>query len=236
MVRWDWRLNLSMTKNEITRMVEPVVFGLAGNSQRHQEGYPYGSYFSHTYEVDESGTVIRSDSAVYVGQPSPRFDGSLATTLTLLGGISLYADLGFARGFQRFNGTEQFQCGLLGGGTYGGICPQIFEVGEDGERTEMARIKGRAAQDQAFAPWIEDGDFVRLRVVALQILLPPPLMRHLGASRGVFSLAAENLALFTNYSGLDPEVNAAGGDQWIRAEFLTLPPARRIVGRVSITF
>jgi hypothetical protein len=61
-------------------------------------------------------------------------------------------------------------------------------------------------------------------------------MRHLGASRGVFSLAAENLALFTNYSGLDPEVNAAGGDQWIRAEFLTLPPARRLVGRVAITF
>lgn len=236
MLRWDWRLSISTNRNEITRLPNPITFGLAGNSQRHQEGFPFGSYFSSTYEVDSNGQVVRSDSVEYVGQPTPRFDGSLATNITLFGGISLYADLGFAGGYQHFNGTEQFQCGLLGGGTYGGICPQIYEEDADGERTERARIKARAAQDQQFAPWVEDGDFLRVRVVALQILLPPALVGHFGASRGAFSLAAENLALFTRYSGVDPEVNAAGGDPWIRTEFLTLPPARRVVGRISLTF
>ena len=36
------------------------------------------------------------------------------------------------------------------------------------------------------------------------------------------------MALFTKYSGLDPEVNFAGGDQSSRAEFFTLPLAKRV--------
>ena len=50
------------------------------------------------------------------------------------------------------------------------------------------------------------------------------------------TIIGENLALFTSYSGLDPEVNFAGGAQSIRAEFFTLPPAKRVTGRLSISF
>ena len=55
-------------------------------------------------------------------------------------------------------------------------------------------------------------------------------------SFGNFTLAAENLLLFTGYSGLDPEVNFAGSDVTSRAEFFTLPLAKRVTGRLSISF
>jgi hypothetical protein len=61
-------------------------------------------------------------------------------------------------------------------------------------------------------------------------------MTRVGARSGSLSITGENLALFTGYGGIDPEVNFAGGTQDIRAEFFTLPPAKRVVGRLSISF
>jgi hypothetical protein len=136
----------------------------------------------------------------------------------------------------QFNATEFFQCGYFGGGPYGGICSAIYETDADGQRTETARIKAAAARDDSFAPWVEDADFLRLRSVSARVELPPSLTGFLRADRGSLTLVAENLALLTRYSGLDPEVNYAGGGSTTRAEFFTLPLARRLTGRVMLTF
>ena len=58
----------------------------------------------------------------------------------------------------------------------------------------------------------------------------------MGARRGSFTIVGENLALFTKYKGLDPEVSFAGGSQSLRAEFFTLPLAKRVTGKLSISF
>ena len=234
--RWDWRLNVSTAKGEITDLAEPIIFGLGGDSQRHEEGHPYASYFSRTYTIDESGDAMASDSAVFVGHPTPELEGSISTTLELFGWVTLSAHLGFAAGHQQFNSTEQFRCGFLGGGTYGGVCTQLFEVGPDGERTSQAKIKAAAGDDLQYAPWIEDADFARLRSVSARFELPQGWLARMGARRGSFTIVGENLALFTKYKGLDPEVSFAGGSQSVRAEFFTLPLAKRITGQLSISF
>jgi TonB-linked SusC/RagA family outer membrane protein len=234
-LRWDWSLNLSSTSGEVTELEEPIIFGLGGNSQRIQEGHPFASYFSRTYSL-EDGSPVASDSAVFVGQPTPKVEGSVSTSVALFGWLTLSANLGFATGHQQFNSTQEFRCGFLGGGTYGGVCTEIFEVGEDGERTDQAKIKAAASDDLQFAPWIEDADFARLRSVAARFELPSVWMGRLGATGGSFTIMGENIALFTNYSGLDPEVNYAGGSQSSRAEFFTLPLAKRVVMRLSIEF
>ena len=235
-LRWDWRLNASSVKGEITDLEDRITFGLSGDSQRHEEGYPYASYFSRTYSIDQSGNAVASDSAVFVGHPTPELEGSISTSLELFDWVTLSADLGFAAGHQQFNSTEQFRCGFLGGGTYGGVCTELFEVGPDGERTSQTKIKAAAAGDQQYAPWIEDADFARLRSVSARFELPEGWVERMGARRGSFTIVGENLALFTSYTGLDPEVNFAGGSQSLRAEFFTLPLAKRVTGQLSISF
>ncbi len=235
-LRWDWRLNASTAKGEITDLDQRIIFGLSGDSQRHEEGYPYASYFSRTYTLDQNGNAVASDSAVFVGHPTPEVEGLISTSLQLFGWVTLSADLGFAAGHQQFNSTEQFRCGFLGGGEYGGVCTELFEVGSNGERTVQTRIKAAAADDQQYAPWIEDADFARLRTLSARFELPQTWLRRVGASRGSFTIVGENLALFTTYTGLDPEVSFAGGSQSLRAEFFTLPPAKRVTGRLSISF
>ena len=235
-IRWDWTVNAATTKGEVTSVGERLIFGLGGDSQRHQEGYPFGSYFSRTYAIGSSGQVVASDSAVFVGQPTPTLEGSIGTSVALFGWLTLDANLGFALGHEQFNSTSQFRCGFLGGGTYGGVCPELFEVGPNGELTDRARILAAASEDEQYAPWIEDADFARLRSISARFELPTTWMTRVGARSGSFSITGENLALFTGYSGIDPEVNFAGGTQDIRAEFFTLPPSKRVVGRLSIAF
>ena len=235
-LRWDWRLNASSVKGEITDLEDRITFGFSGDSQRHEEGYPYASYFSRTYSIDQSGNAVASDSAVFVGHPTPELEGSISTSLELFDWVTLSADLGFAAGHQQFNSTEQFRCGFLGGGTYGGVRTELFEVGPDGERTSQTKIKAAAAGDQQYAPWIEDADFARLRSVSARFELPEGWVERMGARRGSFTIVGENLALFTSYTGLDPEVSFAGGSQSLRAEFFTLPLAKRVTGQLSISF
>ena len=234
--RWDWRLNVSTSKGEITDLDEHIIFGLSGNSQRHEEGFPYASYFSRTYNIDENGNAVASDTAVFVGHPTPELEGSISTSFEILGWVTLSANLGFATGHQQFNSTEQFRCGFLGGGTYGGVCSELFEVGPDGERTSQTKIKAAAASDLQYAPWIEDAGFARLRSVSARFQLPQGWIERMGASRASFTIVGENLALFTGYTGLDPEVSFAGGSQSLRAEFFTLPLAKRVTGQLSISF
>ena len=233
---WSWQINASTSKGEVTDLEDPIIFGLGLDSQRHQEGYPFASYFSRTYSIDGSGMVAASDSAVFVGHPTPELQGSISTSLELFRRVTLSANLGFAAGHQQFNSTQQFRCGFLGGGTYGGLCPELFKVGPDGELSDGARVRAAATEDQQYAPWIEDADFARLRSVSARFELPQSWLARVGATRASFTIIGENLALFTSYTGLDPEVNFAGGAQSIRAEFFTLPPAKRVTGRLSISF
>ena len=109
-------------------------------------------------------------------------------------------------------------------------------MGPDGERTDETKIKAAAGDDLQYAPWIEDADFARLRSVSARFELPQSWVERTGASRASFTIVGENLALFTGYTGLDPEVSFAGGSQSLRAEFFTLPLAKRVTGRLSISF
>ncbi len=238
-LQWDWQLNLSTVKGKITKLDEPIIYGVNGDSQRHQEGYPYGAYFSRDYWIGENGNVQSTEEPVFVGHPTPEWEGSLSSTLTLFGWLSLYANLGFAGGHQQFNSTEEFRCGYLTGSSqapYIGICPEIYERDRDGGRTDAARIKVAAAEDIQYAPWVEDADFARLRTVSARFDIPEAWASRIGGTRASFTLQAENVALFTNYTGLDPEVNSAGPSQSLRLDFLSLPPAKRVTGRLEITF
>jgi outer membrane receptor protein involved in Fe transport len=234
-VVWDAQVNVSTVKGEVTVLDEPIIYGLGGDSQRIQEGYPFGSYFSRVYQAG-SGSVAKSDSALFVGQPTPQLEGSVSTSVTLSNWITVYANLGFAGGFQQFNSTQSFRCGFLGGGEYGGVCPELFARNANGELTDDARVKAEASSDLEVGPWVEDADFARLRTLSVRFELPTSWLGRVRARSGSFTLVGENLMLFTGYSGLDPEVNFAGGSETSRAEFFTLPPARRLTARFQVSF
>ena len=51
------------------------------------------------------------------------------------------------------------------------------------------------------------------------------------------TLSARNLATFTGYSGIDPELNYTGGNSnFTQAEFNTMPPPRILTARLDLRF
>ncbi|WP_054682708.1 hypothetical protein [Rhodothermus marinus] len=87
--------------------------------------------------------------------------------------------------------------------------------------------------------FVEDADFLRLRELSLRydftdLLRRTELGRHIkGLS---LAISARNVWLTTKYSGVDPELNFAGGRSLSRGQdFLTLPHPRVIYGTLVIT-
>jgi hypothetical protein len=50
------------------------------------------------------------------------------------------------------------------------------------------------------------------------------------------TLAGRNLATWTDYKGLDPEVTSTPNQNFSTSDFLTLPPVRYLTARINLAF
>jgi hypothetical protein len=57
--------------------------------------------------------------------------------------------------------------------------------------------------------WLEDGDFVRLENVTIGYNFLFKEVKYIESLR--LTLTGNNLLLFTDYTGMDPEINLSGG-------------------------
>ena len=214
--------------------VQPIIFGLGGFSQRHQPGYAPGSYFMvpYTYDdtnrdglVDTNEVRLQGTQAVFLGQPLPDHGGTVMANVTLFKHWRLYGLLDGRFGNKQFNSTEQFRCGLSN--CQGRNDPRASLADQ---AAAVANLKGTQAG------YIEDAGFVKLREVSLTFDAPSAWTVKLRATALSFTIAGRNLHTWTNYRGLDPEVNEAGQNNFTTADFLTQPPVRYWIGRVNLTF
>lgn len=58
--------------------------------------------------------------------------------------------------------------------------------------------------------WLEDGDYLRFETLTLGYTIRPERLKYIQSMR--VSVTGNNLALFTKYTGLDPELNVSGGN------------------------
>jgi DNA-binding transcriptional MerR regulator len=61
-------------------------------------------------------------------------------------------------------------------------------------------------------------------------------MRRTGAASGSLILSGRNLALWSDYPGVDPEVNSYGGRIYSRIDAYALPMIRRLSAGVNIQY
>lgn len=80
--------------------------------------------------------------------------------------------------------------------------------------------------------YLEDGDYLRLKVVQLGYTLQHKWLSKIGATRLRFYITGENLLTLTNYTGYDPEIG--GGVFGIDKGFY--PQARSFIGGIQLQF
>ena len=139
---------------------------------------------------------------VFIGTPTPKVTGSIANTFSFFTRFRLYGLVDFKRGNRVFNANEQLRCtGAIGAL----LCranyyPQEFDPVYLAERVSTAPAQGITDQ------YYQDASFAKLREVSLTYTLPASLLR--GYQSASLTFAGRDLHTWTNYAGVDPEVNS----------------------------
>ena len=220
--------------NELKKLgdgIEPVIFG----QQRHVEGLPLGGYWDESYTFSDAngdGFIAQDEiqvgtEAVYLGSPFATTDISFMPSLSFLEGqIQLRGLLNYRGGQKLYNNTGAWRNG--NNNTQELNDPNVSLEGQ--ARAVASKFLGTNAG------YIEDASFWRLREISLTYNLPEKLASKISASRMSITFSGQNLGVWTDYSGLDPEISSVGQSNFTTQEFLSQPPLRQWKARINLTF
>jgi TonB-dependent starch-binding outer membrane protein SusC len=242
------RLTASWNTNELTDLggEESIIFGLGGDTQRHVEGYPLGGFWHPriTEWADTNGDGIIDfvdvtrgadglPEAVYHGPAFPTRNISVGFDVNMLGWIRASALFEHRGGNIIYNGTDFFLCGTSVGNMR---CLEGFDPAAGTPERQAAILA--SLQGLTRAGMFEKADFTRFRELSVTFTAPDQVVRTLPGARGAsLTVAGRNLALWTDYTGTDPELNFGGqnSDFWM-ADFFTQPPIRHWMARIDLNF
>ncbi len=240
-VNWDITLRGATIDNRVNDLgedVEPIIFGLGGNTQRHEAGFPAGAYFQNPilgFE-DANGDGIISieevevgEDPAFIGTPIPKREFSAQTSLTLWNRVRVSGLLDHRGGHHLFNGTEQFRCSSFF------LCEEAVVAGSDLEK-QAATVAQALHSSGTFAGFIEPASFWKLREASVTFFFPETWARAMRSDRVSLTLTGRNLFTITDYTGVDPEITTAQNANFSTADFLTQPPVRYWTARLNVSF
>ncbi|WP_295801935.1 SusC/RagA family TonB-linked outer membrane protein [Mucilaginibacter sp.] len=202
---WDINYNMTFLKNTVENFASRVVItgaisgqGLSGAySQVIQNGYPLFTFKVSQYDgLDEQGFAKYPngiDGQTLQGSALPKFTASLTNNFSY-GPWSLSVFVNAVTGFYVYDNTANayfYRGSLLTG----------HNVTSDVAFTNENVLNS----GQVSTRWLEKGDFVRISNATLGYTVALKNGKAIKSLR--FVLSGQNLALFTAYKGLDPEIN-----------------------------
>lgn len=166
-------------------------------------------------ERDTDGNIIsREPTSNYseaepqeVGSALPDFTGGVSVTLAYKN-ISLYANGAYQYGNEIYNSTRIFMDNDGHEPYYNNMLPK-----EDWSRWEKPgdvathpSMQNNSLSKETSSRYIEDGSFFKIRTVSLQYHLPKSWVNRFNVNDVSIVCTANNLHVFTNFWGQDPEV------------------------------
>jgi TonB-dependent starch-binding outer membrane protein SusC len=254
---WRSRLTYAANRNRIERLTASSDTIIVGYLNAVVEGQPIGVFYGGVYQRDASGNRVHRDTTIgtvtyrnmprrlrepvvvpgvlpplanrIIGDPNPDFTMALLNTFELPRGIELSVLLDGRFGNDVANFTRRIT-------EFFGADKNI-EKEITGDTTAFTYARNPIGRINIYEEYIEDGSFVKLREVALSIPISASLVSRLGANGATIRLAGRNLHTWTDYTGLDPEVNLFSESTVARGvDFATLPLPRTFSAGLTINF
>lgn len=249
---WTSRLTFARNRNEIERLNaanDTIVFDYLNAVI---EGEPIGVFVGGYYPRDADGNIVydaagrprraraclraacptNNDSTVLrrvIGDPNPDFTAALQNSFTVGDNmeVSVLLDGRFGNDVANFTRrTSDF---------FGASSNAGLEATGD---TIAGTFTRNTERNLLYEEFIEDGSFVKLREIALSYRFAQPWVRRAtGAESISVRVAGRNLYTWTDYSGLDPEVNLFSASTVSRGvEFATTPIPRTFSVGLNVNF
>lgn len=245
---WDVSFNIAQNKNNIKKLAQSIpVYNR--DIIRMEEGIPMYSFWMHNqlgvdpqtgnpiWETKEAGRPFDPNiDRFIVGNAWPDFFGGLTNTFK-------YKNLDAMIFFQYSYGNDQLNWNRFfqeHGGTRNTnfLGSQLDRWQQPGDITMVPRMtNANYAANLRPSRFVEDGSYLRLKNVSIGYTLPASWINRLGMSSARVYVSGQNLLTFTNYSGMDPEVNATATTATTQGvDFYTMPQPRVYMGGFNITF
>lgn len=233
---WNADLNWSTNTNEVVSLINgqdlfnsaaPSYFSV-GDTYVLREGEAVGLFWGYEYVgIHQGGSLpqgtVGASGNTLAGDPlfsdldgdGVRGDGDR----TIIGDPNADYNFGFSNNFSYKNwDLNIFLQGSQGGEIFNLTNVQLFNGDSNttyayfnDSRNGDAPRAGNNSDREISSRFVEDGSYVRLKNIALGYNLPSDVVGKIGVENIRLSLSAQNLLTFTNYTGLDPEVNYFGG-------------------------
>lgn len=204
---WDFTVGLSANRN-ILKSLNKGVYLANNGTEVYAVGYPLSGLWARPilgYKdingdgIISKGEVIVGDSAVFIGAPSPSRE------------ISVTNGVGFLNNRVRVSAMFDYQGGL---GQQDQASANMAYTGARGAVDPKASLAEQAAvvaysQYPNNTTWAYDASvsYTRLRELTFSFDLPARWARYFHAQSATFLVLGENLKIWANYTGADPEVN-----------------------------
>ncbi|WP_163712510.1 TonB-dependent receptor [Mangrovibacterium lignilyticum] len=232
---WGITTNVSYNKNivkDLSTTIETGVLdgqGLSGVTiQRITNDQPMYTYYIRKFQgFDENGiSVYDGDYPQYYGEsPIPKVNVGLTNTFSYKNfDLNIYLSGQFGHMLYSNTANTFFYAGNLANGR--NVTKDIVTNGESPLNTADPSTR-----------FLESGSFVRLQDVSLGYNVPLKSTSILKSLR--FYVTGQNLAVFTNYSGQDPEVNVNKGSNGVPSlgiDYTTYPRSRTILLGLKVKF
>lgn len=227
---WDANFTFAKNKQKIESLSNQTyktdviysgsLHGLSGMSNQFsqiiKEGYPVGTFWGPKSQgLDADGNIMVGDEDEVIGEAQPDFS------------------LGFGMNFT----YKSFDLGFTAYGMFGqDILNATDMMLNDPNRLPSYNVtddflsSGIKSAPQYSSYWIEDGSFLRLQTVTLGYTIPMK-----SESKLRLYVIGQNLAVFTNYNGVDPEVNFSGLDNPGIDRFNNYPRPRTVSFGLNFT-
>ena len=241
---WTTSLNFAVNRNKVLSLYndQPIDdMGRGGN--RVEVGQPIGIFYGYNclgvdpttgnlvYEDIDHDGIITSNDRVKTGDPNPDFTAGMTNVFS----------------YKNFE-LSVFLQAIYGNDIYNGTL--VYLESGTGEDNQTARMNGRwmkpgditqfprEGDSYKSSRFIEDGSFLRVKNITLSYNFRKDWIKKIGMKSAKLSATVQNLYTFTNYTGMDPEVNYYGGSSniIIGTDFFTYPQSRTILIGLSLVF
>ena len=244
-IGFDVSLNGSINDNKLVSL--GGVPEQVGTLTRATPGYPLFGFWERpitgwedknqdgilTYYADPAlNEVFVGDEPIFRGYSSPRYQANLVPALELFNrSLRLSTMFDYRGGNLYYNNTERIRCRSRDN-CYGG---------QDRNAPFVEQAMVVASRDHPAATndgYLQPGAFVRWREVSATYTLPEPMAARFLRSRSAsLNFSARNLKKWTNYRGIDPEIDRTGSQGGnVPEEFQTLGNPSYFILRLNLGF
>ncbi|MEO6057999.1 MAG: TonB-dependent receptor, partial [Gemmatimonadales bacterium] len=235
---WDFAVSGSTTRNRVLELGANVDQIDVGFYQQHRAGYPLGGFWSRRLldfnDLNGDGIIDATeftvtDTVEFRGSALPTKELSVNTAFTFFKGlVRLGGQLDYRGGHLVDNSIENFRCTPVL--NCRGLVDRTAPLEEQALASAVLNV---GANEFAF---LEPGWFIKLRELSLTFFAPDRWARAFRADRLSLTLAGRNLGTITDYSGVDPEVNAFGQDNFSSSDFESQPQVTYWTARLNVGF